>query len=74
MNKRIQQIGKNAQGKTIFKFLKEAIFGQEVNAYYYHPNGKCTGIYKKDLDQALTICRDGECAHCGGKLSEHTLS
>lgn len=74
MNNRIKQVGKNAKGKIIFKFIKEAIFGQEANAYYYHPNGKCAGIYYKDKEEALRICRDGECASCGGKLTEHTLT
>jgi hypothetical protein len=46
----------------------------EANAYYYSRNKGCTGIYYKDKEAVLRVCRDAKCASCGALVRDHTLS
>jgi hypothetical protein len=56
----------------VFKFFWD--HPMEANAYYYSRNKGCTGIYYKDKEAVLRVCRDAKCASCGALVRDHTLS
>ena len=57
---------------TVFHFISEHPY--EVNANYYSTRRGCTGIYYKDKEAVLRVCRDAKCASCGALVRDHTLS
>ena len=56
----------------VFKFFWD--HPMEANAYYYSGRPGCKGIYYKDKEAVLRICRDAKCDACGALVRDHNLS
>jgi ribonucleotide reductase alpha subunit len=57
---------------NVFKFILD--HPVEANAYYYSTKQGCKGIYYKDKEAVLKVCKDPRCQSCGELVRDHTLS
>ncbi|KAG4088530.1 hypothetical protein H8356DRAFT_1320801 [Neocallimastix lanati (nom. inval.)] len=47
---------------NVFKFILD--HPVEANAYYYSTKQGCKGIYYKDKEAVLKVCKDPRCQSC----------